>query len=841
MARLNHPNLIGVYDFGDADGLPFIIMEMVNGKSLHHSAYGRAIDPIQAGTLVSAISRGLAHAHEAGILHRDIKPGNILLDAEARPKVGDFGLAQPIDQKTGDDDAIYGTPGYTAPEVYHRQGDHRADIFSVGILLHELLIGKLPEPGSPPPSTICGCSREMDNIVARATNPNPAMRYDSAEKLADDLDKAIANRSAGSSTSRLVMPSAPPMPVRVARAAATPSTPATPAVGSTQPQPASSALNRAKLQAHSQKKSPALLIGIICGLLALVAIIVIASSGGGGEEEKKEPEVPAWKKPTPTPETGSKDDKPSVGDPEPTGRDRKDRRDKKPKRPKDNGNKPEVVAAKPSPLDSLARLKPELAAGARENFPDGAEARGGSHFVVADLAMTWRAAKKFAEEHGAHLAVLPTAEDRSWFAEKFPTEEPLWLGAGMAAGDKWQWLDESDWDGDSGVSAETPGQRFVSMLPGGVLSARADEEILHVALQWRDDGSNPATTAEQLKRTTEHVKESGIAAARYPVGTRTYGDSHFLNIANNSISWDDARKLANFAGGYLAVPSDEAEAVWIAEAFGHLGAADRTLWMGGFRIKDGNWQWLSREAWNHNTGWAGGEEPASSPDARLVQSFGEGGSWLASDGKSGGASGFLIEWSPPKQKATIASFDLEDWLEEIDERYTDLIEADIAAWDKENKLIIDRYVRNIERLGRKYKSALVGREGKDRIREAIDDAVREVTKNEKLLSEIPSVAPDEFHDLQKKSEESIKENDDELEQKLKGHLAKYTQELAKQIAGLTQNGFDAAATALAERSTLVADNPFEFLKILGLTDPSGRAVAPEVEEEEEEEDEDEEE
>ena len=116
MALLNHPNLIGVYDFGEVDDMPYIVMEYVNGKSLHHSAHGKVIDQVEAGRLAMGICEGLAHAHEAGILHRDIKPANILLDSKARAKIGDFGLARAVESTEGDK-LVFGTPGYTAPEV----------------------------------------------------------------------------------------------------------------------------------------------------------------------------------------------------------------------------------------------------------------------------------------------------------------------------------------------------------------------------------------------------------------------------------------------------------------------------------------------------------------------------------------------------------------------------------------------------------------------------------------------------------------------------------------------------------------------------------------------------
>jgi len=179
MARLNHPNLIGVYDFGEVDGMLFIIMEFVAGESLYSAAYGKAIDPREAARLMSDICAGVAHAHEHRILHRDIKPANILLDVQARPKIGDFGLARPIGHSTKEGEAIFGTPHYTAPEVTAAPTtvDARADIFSLGVLLHELLTAKLPADDPRPASLISGCPRAFDAIIQKATNPVAALRY----------------------------------------------------------------------------------------------------------------------------------------------------------------------------------------------------------------------------------------------------------------------------------------------------------------------------------------------------------------------------------------------------------------------------------------------------------------------------------------------------------------------------------------------------------------------------------------------------------------------------------------------------------------------------------------
>jgi serine/threonine protein kinase len=212
MARLNHPNLIGVYDSGEVGGMLYLIMEFVPGQSIHHSAHGIAIDAMETIRLVSSICRGLAHAHENGIIHRDIKPANILLDLNAEPKIGDFGLARPRDKQVREGDEIFGTPHYTAPEVTRPPYTvcHRADIFSVGVMLHELLTGRLPAEDPRPASTMVRCDPRLDAIIRRATRDLPEQRYASAAEMAGELE-AIAitpHAKVGPPTARMGPPTA---------------------------------------------------------------------------------------------------------------------------------------------------------------------------------------------------------------------------------------------------------------------------------------------------------------------------------------------------------------------------------------------------------------------------------------------------------------------------------------------------------------------------------------------------------------------------------------------------------------------------------------------------------
>ncbi|MEK7953610.1 serine/threonine-protein kinase [Luteolibacter soli] len=212
MARLNHPNLIGVYDSGDIDGMLYIVMEYVNGKSLYHSAYNLAVDPEQAAALVKGICDGLAHAHENGVIHRDIKPANILLNEKVVPKIGDFGLARPADADSPG--LIMGTPGYTAPEIYDNPEhfDVRTDIYAVGVILYELLTGHKPEDEDmQPPSNLIGCDKKLDVIWQKSTDPEPSRRYNSAEEMSNDL-VVWANRVPETSTLRIVHRAGGPLP-----------------------------------------------------------------------------------------------------------------------------------------------------------------------------------------------------------------------------------------------------------------------------------------------------------------------------------------------------------------------------------------------------------------------------------------------------------------------------------------------------------------------------------------------------------------------------------------------------------------------------------------------------
>jgi len=193
MARLNDPNLVDVFDFGNVEGILYIIMEHVPGRSLFETTHGKHVDPKECIRLVADICHGLEHAHQAGIIHRALNPKNVLINNEAQPKIVDFGIAS----LTGvhNDDEV---SGYSAPElrITDSQVDERADIYSAGMILYELIVGCLPSNPYTPPSAVRNTRLELDQIIYNAIQPDPTKRYSSAKKMAQELEDALKKMGA---------------------------------------------------------------------------------------------------------------------------------------------------------------------------------------------------------------------------------------------------------------------------------------------------------------------------------------------------------------------------------------------------------------------------------------------------------------------------------------------------------------------------------------------------------------------------------------------------------------------------------------------------------------------
>jgi beta-lactam-binding protein with PASTA domain/predicted Ser/Thr protein kinase len=214
-AGLNHPNIVALYDYGAEDNRYFIVMELIEGRSLSEVLdEDGALMPERAAEIARDTANGLGRAHEAGIVHRDIKPHNIMITKSGQTKVTDFGIARALG---GDAEAtmtqtgmVIGTAAYLSPE--QAQGnpvDARSDVYSLGCVLHEALTGDAPFSGDTPLSIAYKHVREtperasavnsdvpeaLDAIVMKAMSKNPDNRYANANEMAEDLDRFLAGQ-----------------------------------------------------------------------------------------------------------------------------------------------------------------------------------------------------------------------------------------------------------------------------------------------------------------------------------------------------------------------------------------------------------------------------------------------------------------------------------------------------------------------------------------------------------------------------------------------------------------------------------------------------------------------
>lgn len=214
-ASLDHPNILPIYEVSQtADGVPYFSMKYAPGGTLQAISPALRDNPNDVVELMAKVSRAMEYAHEQGILHRDLKPGNILLDGRGEPMVSDFGLAKWLDASTNLTRTltIFGTPGYIAPEQADGPSSGlgpAADVYSLGAILFDLLAGRPPflgehalavirqaQQNSAPKlsSVVANADRDLETICARCLERQPSERYHSAGKLAEDLERWLAGR-----------------------------------------------------------------------------------------------------------------------------------------------------------------------------------------------------------------------------------------------------------------------------------------------------------------------------------------------------------------------------------------------------------------------------------------------------------------------------------------------------------------------------------------------------------------------------------------------------------------------------------------------------------------------
>lgn len=296
--RLSHPNVVAVFDTGEHDGTPYIIMELLSGRTLADEVAQGPMDPQRARLTGLEILSALAASHREGILHRDLKPGNILLAADGTAKVADFGVAKITEgmdlTNTG---MMLGTPAYLAPErVAGEPASESTDVYSVGVILYELLTGAKPFDADTPLGLVRAIQEDdplpLDQVrpdldaslaaaVDRAMAKDPGRRYSSAEQMAEALGAVVVVPKTSPDATR-VIPVAGPS-TRVLAASTGPTAPAAAAAGPSGAPAAGSGhpLYRGR-QVWERLSGPGrlrILVGVML-LLALLAIMRSAAAPG---------------------------------------------------------------------------------------------------------------------------------------------------------------------------------------------------------------------------------------------------------------------------------------------------------------------------------------------------------------------------------------------------------------------------------------------------------------------------------------------------------------------------------------------------------------------------------
>ncbi|MGV3658870.1 MAG: protein kinase domain-containing protein [Prosthecobacter sp.] len=426
LARLQHPGIVAVHQSGTArDGRLYFVMEHVDGTTLFDLIHGGHLTVPQALEIVKQICEALAYAHEEGVVHRDIKPSNILVDKKGRVKVADFGLAKVarsshseaaslMHTQTGH---VMGTPDYAAPEQMRGgvEVDHRADIYSLGVMFYEMLTGQVPRGLFVPPSEKSGTDVRLDQVVLRALHENPERRYQQATQMRDEVTRTQAEELPGADVE-------PPSPT-----------------------------------SSFASKVPALVLFVIF----MVIVFVVVTSGPPGRGFRVPEEVQrllSGKSSTATPSVAKRSEKPAIA-----------AAAAKPASTPD----PKTGVATPSLIPSkVAPPEPPIAFSAAASF-------GGRRYLFHSQPLFWARAHEQARKRGGRLASATSREVSDWLARTFAknTKGVFLGGQCWMPGGAWEWDSGAKW-GFSAWAGEPPIYGVLILQPDGTWKAGSYDDAL---------------------------------------------------------------------------------------------------------------------------------------------------------------------------------------------------------------------------------------------------------------------------------------------------------------------------------------------------------------------------
>ncbi len=654
MAKLKHPNLIGVYDSGYENGMVYLVSEFVAGKPMWNSTKGESIHIKHVQPLCEGICVGMVHAHTNKICHGALSLKNILLDETRMPKIGGFAQASGDTSKL-DPSALR----FRAPEMAEdgAKPTPQCDVYSIGVILREMAVGQTE--GVEALGELEKVGPDLKRLVEKATSPDPSKRHRTVEEFYEEMLDAFDPDTVKKPAAGMLNTGAVKLPAAGAKpAAAMLNTGAVklPAAGGKAggPQAAGRASNLGKPgvgpaggpgakpapMAPVKASSPnRLWLHLIIIVVLLVAIRVVWKAYNDKKEATQSTEqatgispgheVRVIRKNRPNSNNQQRPRNRPSDNPGPI-----DDFPNDPAIPQDTGPSSDEIAA------MMERLRPDLARGSRGQMPKGTLEKNGHYFYHVNIPMTWRDAFWYAMIHGGHLAIPGSKVTTEWLRDEVAVggEDPFWVGAAKSGRHAWTTVDGRAWrPKDPAVSS---GEFVAVGMEGQLVGVKGPTERPFV-IQWTRNGTNPGALAALLKITRESLATSSPI---YPPGTHSYGIRNYLYVPQ-PLNWKDAVINARSSGGDLMVIGGIAEK-FNAEKITKNIKAEEGIWLGGFHLPGEGWRWTTKEAWR-STEWPQ-NKPVQSPDVALLMTTD--GEWQerARDSK---ASGYIIEWSPDAKSA----------------------------------------------------------------------------------------------------------------------------------------------------------------------------------------------